>query len=162
MVRTKILTEQQAYRRFTKLCATAEYCSFDIMQRLLRANFARNVAEQIVARLEDEGYIDNSRYARAYVNDKLRFSNWGRHKITLMLQAKRIDRNAIADALSVIDPEEYMAILKRLIDSRRSSTSAENEFELNMKLMRFATSRGFELELIRQCINTTEDYDTQY
>lgn len=61
-----------------------------------------------------------------------------------------------------IDEEEYLAILRNLIKAKRKSTHGASEYEINGKLMRFATSRGFEFASIRKCINVDDNVDDDY
>lgn len=44
--------------------------------------------------------------------------------------------------LNEIDEDEYLAVLDNLLAVKRKSVHAENEYELNNKLVRFALSRG--------------------
>ena len=61
--------------------------------------------------------------------------------------------------MNEIDEEEYLSILDGLLTAKRKSIHAENEYELNGKLMRFALSRGFEMKDIRRCIQFSDEND---
>ena len=52
-------------------------------------------------------FIDDTRYARIYTEDKLRFNHWGKQKIGLMLRQKGISPEIIAEALNEIDHSQY-------------------------------------------------------
>ena len=69
---------------------------------------------------------------------------------------KGIDTETIKSAMGAIDEEEYMDILRDLIKAKRRSTRGSSEYEINGKLIRFATGRGFEFAAIRECLNVTE------
>ena len=56
-------------------------------------------------------------------------------------------------------PNEYLAVLDNLLAVKRKSVHAENEYELNNKLVRFALSRGFEMKDIRHCITLSDEND---
>jgi regulatory protein len=117
---------------------------------------------RILRHLTEEKYIDDRRYAEAFVRDKYRFNKWGRIKIAQGLRMKGIDNNTISEAMHCIDEEEYLAILRNLIKAKRKSTHGASEYEINGKLMRFATSRGFEFASIRKCINVDDNVDDDY
>ena len=98
-------------------------------------------------------------FCRAFVNDKYRFAKWGKVKIAQALQLKKISYNTCRQFLNEIDEEEYLYILDSLLTAKRKSIHAENEYELNGKLMRFALSRGFEMKDIRHCIQLSDEND---
>jgi hypothetical protein len=106
-----------------------------------------------------EKYIDEERFCRAFVNDKYRFAKWGKVKIAQALQLKKVSYNVCRRFLNEIDEEEYLSILDSLLAAKRKSVHAENEYELNGKLMRFALSRGFEMKDIRHCIQLSDEND---
>ena len=113
---------------------------------------------RVIARLEKENFIDEKRFCKAYVNDKFHFSKWGKLKISQGLYLKKISQPVITKYLNEIDQEEYLEILTQLINAKRKSVRAKDDFELNGKLIRFAMSRGFEFRDIKCCITDCE-YD---
>ena len=78
-------------------------------------------------------------------------------KIAQGLRMKGIDKETIATAMEVIDEAEYLDILRDLLKAKRKSTKGKNEYEVNGKLVRFATGRGFEYAAIRQCLGASVD-----
>ena len=112
---------------------------------------------KLMGHLIEEKYIDDRRYAEAFVRDKYRFNKWGRIKIAQGLRMKGIDRETIDAAMEAIDEREYLDILRDLIRAKRKSTRGKNDYEINGKLMRFATGRGFEYAAIRQCMGAAAD-----
>lgn len=55
-----------------------------------RRDWPGKKGDRIVSRLLQERFIDESRFARYFVNDKLRFNKWGRVKINYEMQRKGI------------------------------------------------------------------------
>lgn len=151
------ITETEALSKVAAFCSTAEHCRAEISEKLQRWGIPYDAIDRILQRLEDEKYIDEDRYCRAFVNDKFRFAKWGKMKIAQALQLKKISYNTCRQYLNEIDDEEYLSILNGLITAKRKSVHAENEFELNGKLMRFALSRGFEMKDIRLCIQVSDE-----
>ena len=114
------------------------------------------VQNRVINRLTEERYIDHERYARAFVKDKIRYNKWGRRKVQQALWMKRIDTDIQQRVLDEIDEKEYLDVLRPLLKQKRKSIKAENDYELNQKLVRFALSRGFTFDIIRQCLNVDE------
>jgi len=126
------------------------------MEKLRRWGIAGHKAETIVQHLVDTRFIDDSRYARAFVSDKYRYARWGRIKIIQALRLKRIDRDLIDEALAEeIDDETYIANLCALLRAKcRTIGMAETEPDhiARQKLIRFAAGRGYEPSLIMELV----------
>ena len=108
--------------------------------------------EAIVAHLIKERYIDQCRFAVAFVRDKYRFNQWGRIKIAQALRMKHVASDAISEALDEIDEEEYEDILTSLLQKKSRSVKANSEYERNGKLIRFAVSHGYDMGEIFRCM----------
>lgn len=151
------ITETEALSRVAAYCSTAEHCRAEIVEKLQRWGMAYDAMDRILDRMEQEKYIDEERFCRAFIRDKYRFAKWGKVKIGQALQLKKISSMTFRPLLNEIDEEEYLSILRDLLVSKRKSVRAENDYELNGKLMRFALSRGFEMQDIRRCIDVSDE-----
>ena len=144
------LTDEEALNRVASYCSTAEHCRAEINEKLQRWGIAYETIARILDQLEAEKFIDDERFCRAFVNDKFRFSKWGKMKIAQGLYMKKIPSDVAWRYLNEIDEEEYLSVLRDLLTSKRKSIHASDDYELNGKLMRFAMSRGFELKDIKR------------
>jgi regulatory protein len=115
------------------------------------------VQARIMARLVGERYVYDNRYAEAFVRDKVRYNQWGRRKVEQALLMKHIDSDIAREALDSIDDEEYISMLKPMLKQKSRSIKANNDYERNMKLMKWALGRGFTMDIIRQCIKVEDD-----
>ena len=152
----KEMTEQEAYLQLAAICAQAEHCEQEMRDKMKRWEIDETVQNRIIDRLTNERYIDNERYARAFVKDKIRYNKWGRKKVQQALWMKRIDKDIQQRVLDEIDEKEYLDVLRPLLKQKRKSIKADSEYEMNQKLVRFALSRGFTFDIIRQCLNVDE------
>ena len=149
----KEITEQEAYLQLAALCAQAEHCQQEMRDKMKRWEMAPEIQDRVIARLVSERFIDDERYARAFVKDKIRYNKWGRRKVQQGLWMKHIDEDIQQRVLDEVDDEEYLAVLKPLLAQKRKTTKAQNDYELNQKLIRFALGRGFTYDIIRQCLD---------
>ncbi len=149
--RTK--TPEQALHSLMRLCARAEKSSGDA-RRLMRGwGLSPTDAEQVLQRLTSERFIDDSRYASAFVREKCHLSGWGSYKIRSALARKEIDRALIDEALSAIDPADNSHRIAEQIARKARSTKAESAYELRTKLMRYGLSRGFDFDTVSQAVD---------
>jgi len=152
-------TETDAYLTLAALCAQAEHCQHEMLEKMRRWELPEEEQARVMQRLVNERYVDDERYARAFVKDKVRYNKWGRRKVEQALWQKHIDEDIRQRVLDEVDDEEYLIVLKPLLQQKRRSTKAANDYELNQKLMRFAMGRGFTFDIIRQCMPDLENLE---
>ncbi len=150
-------TEQEAYLSLAALCAQAEHCQWEMLEKMRRWELSDEAQARVMERLMKERYVDDERYARAFVKDKVRYNKWGRRKVEQALWQKHIGDSVRQQVLDEVDDDEYISILRPLLQQKRRSTKAASDYELNQKLIRFAVSRGFTMDIIKQCINVEDD-----
>ena len=154
---TKEKTEQEVYLQLAAMCAQAEHCEQEMRDKMKRWGVEPDAQDRVVARLVKERYIDNERYARAFVKDKIRYNKWGRRKVMQALWMKRIDDDIQHRVLDEIDDKEYIDVLIPLLKQKRKTIKAKSDYELNQKLARFALGRGFDFGIIRQCMDVDDE-----
>ena len=152
-------TENDAYLTLAALCAQAEHCQYEMLEKMRRWELPEDEQARVMQRLVSERYVDDERYAQAFVKDKIRYNKWGRRKVEQALWQKRIDEDIRKRVLNEVDDDEYLSVLRPLLKQKRKSIKANSDYELNQKLMRFAISRGFTFDIIRQCIDVDEEPD---
>lgn len=150
------MSEKEVLLKLTALCARGEHCQHDMLEKMSRWGVDNAIQASVMAYLTENHYVDDERYARAYVNDKIKYNHWGRRKVEQGLWQKHIDPCLQQRVLDDIDDSLYVDILRPLLQQKRRTTRADSDYELNQKLMKFALSRGFTYDIIRQCIDTPE------
>ncbi len=150
-------SENEAFLTLASLCAQAEHCQWEMTEKMRRWEVDEAAQARIIQRLTKERYVDDERYARAFVKDKVRYNKWGRRKVEQALWQKHIDEDIRQRVLDEVDDEEYLAVLRPLLKQRRKSIKANSDYEENQKLMRFALGRGFTFDIIRQCLDVDSE-----
>lgn len=153
------MTGLQAYQKLSALCARSEHCQQDMLDKMRQWGIDENEQAEVMARLLKERYVDDERFTRAFVNDKVHYAKWGRRKIEQALWMKRIDEQLARSVLDDVPDEDYVAILRPALKQKRRSTKAASEYEMTMKLIKFALSRGFTMDIIRQCMEVDDETD---
>ena len=142
-----------------ELCGRAEYSSGEVMMRLVRRGASGDVARSVVENLRSRRFIDDGRFARAYVREKAEYSRWGRQKITAMLIEKRVGRADIDEALDEIDPEVFIGSAVHVMNGKLRSLRVDIQnidYQSKIKLIRFAAGRGFTSAEISEAISRME------
>ena len=140
-------TAEEMLVRMAGLCAGAEQCAADIRAKILKQGFTPEEADAMISYLQRNKYLDDSRYARAYAVDKVRFSGWGRMKVRMGLRAKGMGDSIIAQALEYIPEADYKEALGKVMAAKAKSLDLTDVKE-RQKLYRHMAGRGFESQLI--------------
>ena len=99
--------------------------------------------------LVKEKYVDDERYARAYVRDKFRYAGWGRLKIAYNLRQKGVDRIIINEAMEAeIEVDEYADLAERLLRAKWRDVKSRPSWQARAALLRYAAQRGFESDVL--------------
>ena len=153
----KQLTPGEALNKAAAYCTLCERCISEVTTKLTAWGVPFAEQRKIIARLQEEKFIDEQRYCRAFANDKLRFNHWGRKKIIFALYEKKLPKDFVNDAVEEIDEEEYMNVLKEVIAIKSREFKGKDDYSTRQKLMRFAASRGFEAGAIMRVIKCDGD-----
>ena len=147
------ITIQDAYIRASYLCSKQEKCTADISEKLRLWGLGKDEAEGVIKKLLEERFIDNRRFAAAFVREKLHINRWGRKKIAFMLKSKHIDQDIIDESLEEFASEGYSESLEDLLAKKKRTIKFKDAYDLKVKLMRFGFSRGFESNELERAVN---------
>ncbi|MDR2040896.1 MAG: RecX family transcriptional regulator [Tannerella sp.] len=153
--------ESELLRLAAAWCSSGERCIAEVRKKLAAAGASPEVAERITARLLEEKFVDEARFCRSFVKDKFRFNGWGRIRIRHELQQKGIAACVIAEALDELDEEAYRSALSGMLIAKKRTTKGHSEYDVFLKLYRFARGRGFEGAFVSSCLKPLfdEHYD---
>lgn len=108
-------------------------------------------AEEVVAKLVEERYVDDLRYATAFARDKASIAGWGEAKIRYMLSSKGIDRELIAQALDEVDDKRAETRLEKIMENK--ARSLKDDPQRRLKLLRFGLGRGYSYDQVTEMID---------
>lgn len=148
-IKRRQITPEEAKARLEVLCARAEKCTYELRTKLRAWQVHPAEAERIISELEEARFVDDARFARAFVRDKMRFERRGRLWLRQALAAKRIGRDLINEAFDEIDEGEYLNNLEHTLRQRLGRNPELGEtFEGRTKVYRYGITRGYEPELV--------------
>ena len=124
-------------------CAAAEHCRSEVQTKLLQWGASANQTSDILDQLEDQGFLSETRYCSAFVNDKIRFQGWGKEKIRMALKQKRLPVSLIEEAINAFPQDEYEERLQAIIACKAATLSDTDSYLRKAKLARFLASPGF-------------------
>lgn len=147
----KVLARLQAQ------CVRREYCLRDIRPKVEKAVAAiegidaGQAAEEIVASLLEDRFVDEARYAAAFAREKSSLQGWGPDKIRYMLRAKGINSQTITAAFGEISPEaadkKMFSVLKAKYRTVADCPDAR------LKLLKYGLGRGYSYDSLKEAVD---------
>ncbi len=144
----KPLTPDQVLDKMAKYCAYQERCVKDVRDKLKTFDIPQEERTKILDYLLDNRFVDNERFAKAFVRGKVNQSGWGLNKIRFHLMQKGIAKELIDEALGQTEEEVYRQRLIDILKTKAKTVKAENDFEKKRKLATYAMQKGFEGNLV--------------
>lgn len=139
---------KDALRKAAMFCAYQERTQQEVRDRLKEWGVWGDDAEEVIAELIQQNYLNEERFAKSFAGGKFRVKGWGRRKIKQHLQQRGITGYNLDQAMKEIEPDDYRQTLIDLLDKKRRSLHADNPLVVKQKLVRYAISKGYETDLI--------------
>lgn len=153
------MTEQQALLKLTTLCTQSEHCSQEMLDKMKKWELPEDAIARNMQFLIEKKFIDDERFARFFIHDKIKYNKWGRRKVEQALWMKHIPKEISNPIFEEIEEELYMETLLPLLKNKYKTIKAKNDYERSMKLIRFAMGRGYDMSIIHQCIDRLKEED---
>ncbi|HYK44406.1 MAG TPA: regulatory protein RecX [Parafilimonas sp.] len=142
---------QQVWQKVTHYCAYQERCHAEVREKLFSFHLKGREVETLIAKLIEENYLNEQRFATAFAGGKFRIKHWGKQKIRLGLKQKRVSEYCIRKALDAIDNSAYQRTFARLAEKKLQLLKSEkNIFIKKRKLRDHLLQKGYESALITE------------
>lgn len=144
---------KDALRKAAMFCAYQERTQQEVRDRLTEWGVWGDDAEEVIAELISQNYLNEERFAKSFAGGKFRVKGWGRRKIKQHLQQRGITGYNLDQALKEIAPADYRETLTDLLAKKRQALARSGQLDTNplavkQKLVRYALSKGYESDLI--------------
>lgn len=142
----------EAKQKVESYCAYQERCDFEVRKKLHDWKMPHDQIDIIISDLITNNFLNEERFACAYVSGKFRIKRWGRIKIKQHLKQKRISDYSIKKGMEEIDEEEYLQSIQDLIASKERLTKFKDKWDRRAKLSRYLGSKGYESYLVIEAL----------
>ena len=144
----KSLTKEQALQKLRQYCGYQERSHAEVQQKLWDLGVRRAEHDEIISTLIEEDYLNEERFAKAFVGGKFRMKDWGRKKIVYALKEKRVSEYNIKSAMKEIDEDAYKKTLSELAEKKYQLLKSEQYLVRKKKTIDYLLQKGFEPELV--------------
>lgn len=148
----KYLTKEQAIQKLKQYCAYQERSHAEVQQKLWDLGVRRAEHDEIISTMIEEDYLNEERFAKAFVGGKFRMKDWGRKKIYYALKEKKVSEYNIKKAMKEIDDTAYEATLQELAQKKYALLKGEQYLVRKKKTMDYLLQKGYEVELVKRVL----------
>ncbi len=149
----RVLSFQEAKLKIESYCVYQERCQFEVKNKLKTYGLYYSEIDQLVSHLISQNFVNEERFAEAFVSGKIRIKKWGRNKVIQQLKGKFISDYSIKKAFEKVDQEEYQGNLQHLAERKLESLTDKKSYQSKLKIARYLASKGFGSEEIFGVLN---------
>lgn len=155
----KDLSRSEAKVKIAAYCAYQERCQKEVRNKLYEYGLPSAEVEDLLTTMILEGFVNEERFAKAFVRGKFRMKKWGRVRIRKELKFRVPSDNLVSIAFREINEEEYWETLMYLAEKKKMGIKIQDEFKKRMKLFQFLTYKGYESDLVQAALERLEEQD---
>ena len=148
MIPQKTYTVDEAQKRLEQYCAYQERCHKEVTQKLYEMRMIPEARDQIIVHLLQHNFLNEERFAKAFVRGKFRIKKWGKQRLQLELKRKDINNTIIAIVLKEIDNEDYYTTFDALAEKKLDTIKESNLQKRRKKLADYLLYRGWESHMV--------------
>jgi regulatory protein len=149
----KSYTLEQALSRLQRYCTYQDRCHIEVERKLTEMRMIPQAKEQIIISLIEDDYLNEERFALAFVKGKFRIKKWGRIRLKAELKKRKISKYLIKSALEQISEKDYLFTFEELANRKANSIKANSILLKKKKLADYLIYRGWESSLVNNKVN---------
>lgn len=127
--------------------------SKEIKDYLNKKNFNTKLIDEVLDRLNKEGYLNEEKYIDAFVNDKVNLTNWGPYKIKKSLLDLELDETLINNKLNTINENIWNGKIEKIINKKLNSLKNKSNYMIKNKLKIDLYNLGYDNNSIEENLN---------
>ena len=149
----KSYTLEQALSKLQKYCTYQDRCHIEVERKLTEMRIIPQAKEHIIMSLIDGDYLNEERFALAFVKGKFKIKKWGRIRLKAELKKRKISKYLIESALKQISEKDYLFAFEELANRKANSIKANSILLKKKKLADYLIYRGWESNLVYKKVN---------
>lgn len=149
----KTYSLDEAQKKLEHYCAYQERCHKEVVEKLRNMRMIPDAIDVIVVHLIQNNFLNEERFAKAFVLGKFRIKKWGKNRLKQELKRKDISKVIIDIALKEIDADDYLETFHALAEKKVESIRETNSYKKKKKLADYLLYRGWESPLVYDAVN---------
>lgn len=149
----KTYTVDQAQKKLEHYCAYQERCHKEVRQKLRDMRMIPEAIDAIMVHLIQHNFLNEERFAKAFVRGKFRIKKWGKNRLLRELKFRDISKYSIDSAMKEIHLDDYYNTLDDLVQKRIAQVKEPNVYKKKKKVADYLLYRGWESGLVYERLN---------
>ncbi|MDE2060498.1 MAG: RecX family transcriptional regulator [candidate division NC10 bacterium] len=110
--------------------------------------FARTESQVAIDRLQEEGYLNDRRFATAWARSRLQTKPMGPHRLSKELETKGVEAQLVREILEEVYEEGEEPAARRAMAGKLSALGRLSAPSRTLSVARFLHRRGFSADII--------------
>ena len=149
----KSYSVDEALKKLEHYCAYQERCHKEVVSKLYDLRMIPDAIDHIVVKLMQDNFLNEERYAKAFVSGKFRIKKWGKQRLTRELKQRDIGKTLINMAIETINDQEYLETFHALAEKKAEGIRETSVQKKRKKLADYLFYRGWESHLVYDKVN---------
>lgn len=150
------LDPAKALAKAEHYCAYQERSQQEVRDKLYEWGLWKDDVEALLSDLIQTNFLNEARFAQAYVSGKFKIKHWGKIKIKQGLKLKRVPDKMIATALKTIDYDDYLKTIGSIAEKKLKIMTEKDGYKRKYKLISYLMGRGFENDAILEVLKAND------
>ena len=144
---TKYNEELEAYYLALRHLSKKMRSKLEVQKQLEKNEYNQKIIDDIISRLEKEGYLNSEKYIKSYINDQLNLTSNGPDKIKYNLIKFGFNEHEIVIEYDFSDK------IKSLIDKKIKLNRKYNTSNLKINITQYLINLGYPKEMFMEYLN---------
>lgn len=128
----------------------------EMESRLEKRGYGRATIKKVIDRLKSLDYLNDLKFARSWIDERMKLKPRGRALLRYELMSKGIDKGIIDSVVSeFIRPEDEYRMAKGLAEQRLRHKAKEDISKLKKRVHDYLVSHGFSYDVVDQVMRET-------
>jgi regulatory protein len=150
----KYLTKEQALMKLKQYCGYQERSHSEVVQKMWDLGVWKSEHDEMLSALIQEDYLNEERFAKAFVGGKFRMKDWGKKKIYYALKEKGVSEYNIKKAMKEIEEESYLGTVRELAEKKYELLKKDQYLVRKKKTIDYLIQKGYEPQLVIKTVNS--------
>ena len=149
-------TESALYDAAIKTLMRRAHSVSEMKKALIRRTADEDLIQKVIARLKQNGYIDDARYAKQFARQRTEGRKQGKFRVARDLRARGVpDRHIEAALEEAAQNTDEAAVVRQRIDRKLRAFRGELDEKKLASLYRSLLRAGFSADVIRRELKST-------
>ena len=152
----QIETESALYEAAIKILMRRAHSVSEMKKALIRRTADEDLIQKVIARLKQNGYIDDARYAKQFARQRTEGRKQGKFRVARDLRARGVpDRHIEAALEEAAQNTDEAGVVRQRIERKLRSYRGEIDERKLASLYRSLLRAGFSADVIRRELKST-------